>query len=91
MRHDIPEIIVAAAIFYGGIVSLPWGARHHEIIQTMDKSMFIDGSTVAPFLQGFLTSHGRYVNRIEAYGIAWRAKQIISDTKGPELYSEDLW
>lgn len=85
------ERIVSAAIYYGVIISLPAPARHHHIITSVDKNASIDGPTVAPYLQGFLTSHGRYVNRIEGYSIAWAAKQIISGSTGPELFSEDLW
>jgi len=85
------ERIAAAAVYFGAIVSLPPPARHHTIIQTMDQTMGLNGSAMIPQCQGFVTSTGRYVNRVEAYGIAWRAKQIISDSKGPSLYSEDLW
>jgi hypothetical protein len=85
------ERIIAAAIFFGGIVSLPPPARHHTIIQTMDRGMHLDGAAVLPQMQGFITSTGRYVNRVEAYYLAYSAGQLISETKGPELYSEDLW
>lgn len=88
------ERIVAAAIFYGSTISLPPPARHHTILQTMCLTMGIDTQKVGPSCEGFLTSAGRFVNRQEAYGIAWRQKQIIEKTgnKGePTLYSEDVW
>jgi hypothetical protein len=85
------EKIVAAAIQYGATISLPPPARHHTIIQTMDLEMGIDGTLAAPNTQGFITDTGRFVNRVEAYYIAFKAEQIISDTKGPRLFSEDLW
>lgn len=84
------ERIIAAAIFYGGIISLPPPARHHTIISTMDLSMGIEGLNAIPQCQGFLTSTGRYVGRVEAYYIAIRAGQI-KDKPTPELYSEDMW
>lgn len=84
------ERIVAAAIYYGAIVSLPPPARHHTIIAAMDLSMGIEGTGAIPQLQGFLTNTGRYVGRVEAYYIAIRAGQI-KDKPTPELYSEDMW
>lgn len=83
--------IVAAAIYHGTIISLPPPARHHTILRTMDITMGID-ALVPPQNQGFLTSDGIYVNRVEAWEIAERAGQIKRNTSGrPELFSEDLW
>lgn len=82
------EKIVSAAVFKGVIVSLPAPARHHTILQSLD---FLNVNALEFHNQGFLTDTGRYVNRVEAFGIAWKAGQIISDSKGPDLYSEDLW
>ena len=84
--------IVAAAIHWGGIISLPAPARHHTIIACMDTEMGFDGSRVTSVQQGFITSEGNYVSRTEAYYIAVAAKQFEPDkTKPPNLYSEDLW
>ena len=85
------ERILQAAVYVGAIITLPRPARHPQIIQTMDTLMGIDGILAYPDRQGFITTTGRFVNRVEARQIAWRAGQIISDTKGPELFSEDLW
>lgn len=85
------ERIVSAAILYGAILSLPPPARHGDIIASMDTIMGIDGPLATPDRQGFITDTGRYVNRVEARNIAWRAGQIISGSRGPELFSEDLW
>lgn len=43
--------------------------------------------------QGFLTNKGRFVNRKEAFEIAWKAGQLDSDINSPEgtLFSEDLY
>ena len=87
------ERIVAAAIYFGMIFSLPAPARHHTILNSI--ALVLGGSMVLPpQTQGFLTSTGRFVNRIEAYSIAHREGQIIKktgDTNTPELFSEDLW
>lgn len=85
------ERVAAAAIQFGATISLPPPARHHTIIQTMDTQMGIDGYVGSPPAQGFITDKGRFVNRVEAFYLAHAAGQIISATKGPELYSEDLW
>lgn len=86
----VKERIVSAAIYWGGIISLPPPARHSDILATMQETMHI--SYIIPnTLQGFLTDKGRYVNRVEAFGIAYRACQFLDSPKGPELYSEDLW
>lgn len=86
--------IVAAAVFHGSVISLPRPARHHTILQSMDIVMGIDTTTVPPSAQGFLTSEGKFVNRIEAFYVAWKADQIMktdNPKQGPELFSEDLW
>lgn len=85
------ETIIAAAIQYGATISLPPPARHHTIIQTMDLEMDIDGMKAIPSSQGFLTSSGRFVNRVEAYYIALKAEQLSKTKDKPQLYSEDLW
>ena len=86
IAQDTPERIISAAVYNGQIISLPAPARHHDILWARDIEEFA--------VQGFLTSTGRFVNRNEAIGVAWRAKQISEDnppTVSHELYSEDLW
>lgn len=89
------EHIVAAAVQYRGItLSLEAPARHHTILQTMDILVGISQDELHSSYQGFLTNKGRYVNRVEAFYIAWKAGQITKEEKpgrNPELYSEDLW
>lgn len=85
------EKITAAAVLHGAAISLPPPARHHTILQTMDLQMHIDTTTVLPTAQGFVTSEGRFVNRVEAYYIAWSAGQLKEPKQTPTLYSEDLW
>lgn len=91
---ELQERIVAAAVFHGSTISLPPPARHHTILATMALSLKIEPGAVPPENQGFLTSKGRFVNRTEAYYLAWSAKQILNKTGNkdePVLYSEDLW
>lgn len=85
------ERIVAAAIQHGATISSPPPARHDTILKAMILIMNID-HPISGEAQGFITSEGRFVNRAEAYAIAWRSKQITETTQGyPLLYSEDLW
>jgi hypothetical protein len=84
------ERIISAAIHQGGLIlSLPSPARHHTI---MKDCVFNLGLT-APIngTQGFLTSAGRFVNRIEALHLAKIAGQMSYLHEAKELYSEDLW
>lgn len=83
--------IVAAAIFHGATISLPPPARHFTVLQTMSLVMGVDAVQVLPQNEGFLTSDGRFVNRVEGYYVAWRAGQLKDSKPVPELFSEDLW
>ena len=42
-------------------------------------------------IQGFLTSYKRFVDRVEAGIIAYRARQLRHYKNGMEIYSEDLY
>lgn len=89
---DTKRRIVAAAVYHGAIISLPPPARHHTILHSMILTMGIDDEKLIDPQQGFLTSDGQYVNRVEAFYIAQKAGQLKRNTSGrPELYSEDLW
>nr|WP_278388443.1 hypothetical protein [Brucella intermedia] len=90
--NDPTERIVAVAVYHGATISLPPPARHDTILKSMLFVMGFEDALVPHDKQGFLTSTGRFVNRVEGYHIAYRAKQLIANTAGrPELYSEDLW
>lgn len=85
------ERIVAAAIYAGAVISLPPPARHHTILHSMSMIMNIDAIQHGTN-SGFLTSAGRFVNRVEGWQIEQSAGQILRNTSGqPELYSEDMW
>ena len=62
--------------------------RHGHVIWLLDKC----GIRIPEAEQGFITSAGRFVDRIEGLEIAKEAGQIVQKTGGPnELYSEDMW
>lgn len=67
------------------------GWRHHNIISLWSHLMHI--RTESTDTQGFLTSEGRFVDRMEAMDIALRAGQtrITEEDSGRPLYSEDLY
>jgi hypothetical protein len=87
---DVPEKIERAAIQQKGVVySVPAPGRHHHVIQIMDEQHGLGPE--AQHDQGFYTSMGRFVGRIEAVDIAKAAGQITEPRWPPQLYSEDLW
>ena len=63
------------------------GLRHHNILW---QSELISRN---PKHQGFLTSKGRFVDRVEALKIAIANNQVIDEEqiRGNNLYSEDLY
>lgn len=88
------ERIIAAAIQYQGVtISLPKPARHGQVLACAER--FLPGDSIHYVCQGFLTTKGRFVNRVQAKHIAHRAKQkqlrpeVSRDDR--DLYSEDLW
>lgn len=85
------ERIVAAAVQHEGVtISLPQPARHGQVLHCAEQ--FLSEHALAVVCQGFLTSHGRFVNRVQARQIAHIAGQEPKETGGPrDLYSEDLW
>lgn len=89
------ERIVGVALMAptAGLHVLARPNRHHDVINMMIKL----GRRQQAFMaeQGFVTNHGRYVNRREALAIALAAQQVSEDLRPvpglPELFSEDLW
>lgn len=90
-----PETIVAAAIHVEGVtISLPQPARHGQVINSAD-AMGLPQHMLTSACQGFLTSSGRFVNRVMAKHIAHRAGQgqlrPLGERHDRDLFSEDLW
>lgn len=82
------KIICAAVKTSDDMVAIQLGiGRHNNIIHHLARSGF---KTPVSGEQGFITSSGRFVDRIEAREIAIKAGQC-KDTEYPQLYSEDLW
>jgi hypothetical protein len=78
------ERIEQAAIKMG---SASWvGKRHSDCIKAMTDC----GFKVGNWPQGFMTTHGRFVDRKEALKIAIAAGQV-KNSKHNILFSEDLY
>lgn len=105
-RFDKPEYILCAAVYFDdGIIRVHrprniesglvvTGFRHPDCFIIL-KEIYPDRKYLTnpdnPHVQGFLTSHKRFVNRHEAASIAHLANQITHYREGIELYSEDLY
>lgn len=85
------ERVVAAAMQYEGVtISLPQPARHAQVMHSAGN--FMTPAQIARACQGFLTSEGRFVNRVQARQIAHIAGQEPKTTGNErDLFSEDLW
>lgn len=93
MHMATHEHITAAAIQIEGVtLSLPRPARHAEVLNSAN-AMGVPESLIHTAVQGFLTSAGRFVNRVQAKQIAHIAGQpIIRDDPHPrDAFSEDFW
>ena len=89
MSQDNETIVAAANMIRGLTLSLPKPAGHGEIMALTYDAL---GDFVGSETQGFLTSTGRFVTRVEAMKIAHRAGQAFrSKERTHELFSEDLW
>lgn len=89
------ERIGRAAIKYKGgsgdpiVWAVPQPGRHHDVIKSMAASGL---GPDAMHDQGFRTSTGRFVDRVEGLAIAKAAGQVVEKHGNPnELYSEDMW
>ena len=66
------------------------GRRHHNCFQTLSLVDTDEKESEHRIIQGFITSDNRFVDRIEAEGIAITAGQVTGRTEGM-LMSEDLY
>ena len=86
------ETIIAAACQVEGLTfSLPQPARHGQVLHSMED--LVPDHYLISATQGFLTSTGRFVNRVQAKQIAHMAKQPIvrENPHGRDAFSEDFW
>lgn len=74
-----------------GIVITGW--RHHNCIATFAALTGQKISNVGEYVEGFLTSKNRFVDRAEAAKIATQRGQVIDSSKfqNNKLFSEDLY
>ncbi len=93
---DEREMITAAAMRTedGTVMALAPPARHNDVMRWMiDRGLGSDGIAMSD--QGFVTNHGRWVDRFEALAIAKEAGQVVEHRRLvpglAELFSEDLW
>lgn len=83
------ERIISVAILYESlIISRPPPARHHDLISLMSR---LNPLVALTGQQGFLTSDGRFLDRIEAKIFVKLVQQPHRNSPSPELFSEDLW
>jgi hypothetical protein len=93
-----PEYILCAALHYKGMIIA--GHRHSDCYKVIENLYKIFTADAIPLTglpdresQGFLTSHNRYVNRVEAWKIAKVNDQIVYDKDSSDEYliSENLY
>jgi hypothetical protein len=88
----IQEKILGSAIRHpdGMIYATGRNGRHHHCIHYMAK--IGRAGLAVTHDQGFITTHGRYVDRVEGLRVAKAAQQLIRKTNPTSiLFSEDLW
>lgn len=97
VTNRVKERIVAAALKIGEVVySVPRPGRHHTIMHALarsDERHWLEHG-LGREEQGFLTSEGRFVDRMEAALIAVSAGQAKASEvsiRGNQLFSEEVW
>ena len=88
MIEAAPELIVAAAIRTAGVVVMvERPGRHGDCINVLHGRGFKHDD------HGFVTSHGRFVNRKEAGDLVQQTGQGSPSTRitSGHLFSDDLW
>lgn len=91
------ERIICAAIKVVDTGKVYYGHRHSHCISAMngELSWELNRKQIGTLttVQGFITSEKRFVDRVEAFVIAQENNQIINpnETRGTDLYSEDLY
>ncbi len=87
-----PEVPACAAVRYeggGGIIFIFAGKRHGDCLR--DATLAGYGK---PVTQGFMTTRGRFVNRVDAKLLmerAGRESAAPDGYRGDHLFSEDLY
>lgn len=87
-KVDVSVIIHPDGTYFA--VSRP--GRHHDLVRHMASLNKAGLANVSK--QGFITTHGRFVDRKEALRIAVEQEQLLDmseDARRSELFSEDLY
>jgi len=74
------------------VLSVPRPGRHHDCFNQEFPVVRVIRAVSAEETQGFVTSTGRFVDRMDGLKVATEAGQIKTKT-GPAdlLFSEDMW
>lgn len=86
-RRGLETIEKAACSFQGRVYAVDRPGRHAAAL----KFMYESETWPVDEDQGFVTSAGRFVDRVEAAEIALRAGQITEIHPTGQLYSECVW
>jgi hypothetical protein len=78
------EKIVKAAVKVGDKVYVGW--HHRDIFDEIWETERLGIDEIKQEMQGFVTNTGKFVNRIEAANIAFKAGQIKSGTNSLDSY-----
>jgi hypothetical protein len=73
----------------GGVVFSGW--RHPNCLYQMTATTGLRQSEVGEYVQGFITSHGNFVDRVDGATMAIGSGQINKLNYGAKLFSEDLY
>ena len=87
VRRDVEHITGVAIRRNDRVFYLMWPCRHCHVLHMLAQTI----GEVGVHQQGFVTSSGRFVGRIEGAALAIAAGQITALRWPPNLYSEDLW
>lgn len=79
-----PFIVAAAIVDSNDVLRTREQPARHNAIRSL-----IYADNAVPAVEGFLTNEGDFVNRAEAAGIAYRARQVRYQPR--ELTTLDLW
>ena len=97
IHYDYPSIHTEQPInITNGLVITGFRHKNCHFIERIINKPMQDAFKESEIIKGFLTNTNRFVNRQEAYEIAFKADQIIGPNKGYPtneigLTSEDLY
>lgn len=83
-----------AHLFDNQVISLPEPYRHHHLFRMMKDHPSLprwDNRQGTPEVQGFLTSEGMFVDRLDALKLFEEYGQTNYDVDRSQLYSENCW